>query len=241
MQHGISFDFWNTLYANGAEDQRHKLRTRYFHKILSAYGMISEEVVQNAFESSTRMFIENWRNKHRTPTTGERIRYMSEEIGIKIDNDCIEKTAAYFGEIIDIIPPQKIPAIKATISQLATDYPLAIISDTGYISGQYIRTFLENEKMLSYFQSLFFSDEHDHCKPHASVFHMTCQNLNIDCTNLVHIGDLEHTDVRGIKDIGGISIKYIGSNETARPESQADYVIDNYDELLPLINNITRS
>jgi len=164
---------------------------------------------------------------------------MSEEIGIKIDNDCVEKTAAYFGKIIDIIPPQKIPAIREAISQLVPDFPLAIISDTGYISGQYIRAFLKNEKMLPYFQSLIFSDEHDHCKPHASVFHLTCQNLNVDCTRLVHIGYLDHTDVKGIKEIGGISIKYIGSNDSAGPESQADYVIESYDELLPLIKNIT--
>ncbi len=241
MQYGISFDFWNTLYANGAEDQRHQLRILYFHKILSDYGMISEEVVQNAFKSSTRMFFEDWRNKHRTPTAIERIRYMAREIGIKIDDDCVKKTAAYFGKLIYIVPPQKIPSIKTIVSLLAADYPLAIISDTGYISGQYIRAFLKNENILSYFQSLFFSDEYDHCKPHTSVFQMTCQNLNVDCTKLVHIGDLEQTDVRGIKDIGGISIKYIGSNESAGADSEADYVIDNYDDLLSLINNITCS
>lgn len=239
MPYGISFDFWNTLYANGAEDQRQNLRIQYFHKILSGYGDISLDKIRDAFKASTRMFYDQWINKQRTPGAPERIQFMCDEIGVKLDDDHVNKSAEYFGKIIDLVPPQKIPHINNLILELTKDYPLAIISDTGYINGYYIRTFLKKEKLLSCFQSQFFSDEHDHCKPHPSVFRMTCDNLSVDCARLIHIGDLEHTDVRGIKDIGGISIKFVGSNDSTGTESQADFVIDDYKELYTVIHKIT--
>ena len=239
MQYGISFDFWNTLYANGDEEKRHRLRIQYFHTLLSEYRQISNELVQKAFQASTHMFMDEWINKQRTPRPGERILYMCEVIGISLPDDIIKKFADYFGRIIDTVPPLRIPYIDAIVPQLADNFPLAIISDTGYIDGKYIRSFLEKEKILSYFQSNIFSDEQEHCKPHASVFQMTCQNLKVNCNRLIHIGDLEHTDVRGIKDIGGISIKFTGCNDTSITDTQADYVVNNYTELLPLINKIT--
>jgi len=239
MQYGISFDFWNTLYGNGEEERRYQLRFQYFQDFLSGYGNIDREMIRNAFQESTRMFMDHWIRKQRTPRPTERVRFMCDLIGVKIDHSSIKKIAEYFGHIIDIVPPLKIPAIHDVIVRLANEYSLAIISDTGYISGNHIRTFLEKEKLLPCFQSHFFSDEHDHCKPHPSVFKLTCHNLHVDCEGLIHIGDLEHTDVRGIKDIGGISIKFTGCNDSATNDSLADYVIDTYTDLIPVIEKIT--
>jgi hypothetical protein len=49
---------------------------------------------------------------------------------------------------------------------------------------------------------------------------------------------LEHTDVKGIKDAGGISIKFTGNNINISGNSQADYTIDSYDALPHLIDKI---
>jgi putative hydrolase of the HAD superfamily len=241
MQYGISFDFWNTLYANGDEDRRRQLRVAYFHRILSKYGNFSLDIIQEAFHESTHMFMDHWINDQRTPRPSERIHFMCDLIGVKIDQKGIDNSANYFGQVIDTIPPITIPALYDTITSLAKIYSLAIISDTGYISGNHIRRFLEKEKMLSLFKSQFFSDEHDHCKPHPSVFKLTCEKLNIECKRLIHIGDLEHTDVKGIKNVGGISIKFTGSNSSTTADSKADFVIDNYQDLPAIISKITHA
>ena len=109
MQYGISFDFWNTLYGNGAEDQRHALRVQFFHNILSEYGNFSLGEIQDAFQASTRMFMDHWISQQRTPRPIERIDFMCKVIGVKIGHANIYKSANYFGQIIETIPPIKIP------------------------------------------------------------------------------------------------------------------------------------
>ncbi len=214
MNYGISFDFWNTLYGNGPESKRQKLRAGYFRKTIAKYKKYKLKTVKTAFSASTDLFIQNWRYKQRTPTPPERIQYMAK------------------------IPPQNIRSVNTIIAQLAAKYPLGIISDTGYITGEYIRDFLEKEQLLPHFHSLVFSDEQKYCKPHASVFRLTCNSLKVDCSRLIHIGDLEHTDVKGVNDAGGISIKYIGNHINTSGDSRADYTIDSYEALPHLIDKI---
>jgi putative hydrolase of the HAD superfamily len=238
MNYGISFDFWNTLYGNGTESKRQKLRVGYFRKIIANYKKYNFKTVETAFSASMDLFLQNWQNKQRTPTPSERIQYMAKILGVDLNDNEVNQISEYFGNLIFKIPPENIHSVNTIVAQLAEKYPLGIISDTGYITGEYIRGFLEKERLLPYFRSLVFSDEQKYCKPHASVFQLTCNSLKVDCSRLIHIGDLEHTDVKGIKDAGGISIKFTGNNINISGNSQADYTIDSYDALPHLIDKI---
>ena len=238
MTFGISFDFWNTLFGNGDEPARHKKRIDYFHRIVSTYIKSDYTAVENAFRESTQFFLHEWQNNYRTPTASERIRYMSKFLGVTLSNDDIKKTADYFGQLIFIIPPEKNPENIRIIKELSEKYPLGLISDTGYISGKYIRQFLIQEDLITSFSSLFFSDEHSHSKPHLSVFKSTCTALNISCSQLIHIGDLEKTDMKGASDSGGIGIKYTAWNNNKDTNSMANYTIGSYKELYEIITNI---
>ena len=241
MQYGISFDFWNTLFGNGPESHRHKLRIQYFHRIITNYKKYRYKTVAAVFDASLEFFVNEWQKKQRTPTPRERIKYMTKILAVDINDDDIDKIAHYFGNLIFQIPPQDIPSVHKVVAQLSNKYPLGIISDTGYISGIYIRRFLEKEKMLSFFQSLLFSDEQINCKPHSSVFLLTCDNLGVDPSELIHIGDLEKTDVEGAKNSGCISIKFTGIHTNPSSDSHADYIIDNYEMLPKLIDTIVNS
>jgi putative hydrolase of the HAD superfamily len=238
MNYAISFDFWNTLYGNGPESKRQKLRAGYFRKIIANYKKHNLKTIETAFSSSMELFLQNWRHKQRTPTPEERIQYMAKILRIDLNENEVNQISEYFGNLIFKIPPQNIRSVNTIIAQLAEKYPLGIISDTGYITGEYIRDFLEKEQLLPHFSSLVFSDEQKYCKPHISVFQITCKTLKVDCSRLIHIGDLEHTDVKGVKDAGGISIKYIGNNINTSGNSRADYTIDSYETLPHLIDNI---
>lgn len=239
MRFAISFDFWNTLYGTGDEPLRHKLRVAFFQKQLSAYVQTDIASLEKTFEWSRQHFLHNWIEKHTTPSTEERIRMMAKRLGVELSADETQTIAAYFGRLIHQVPPQCLDNLKDCIVELSTHYPLAIISDTGYITGKHIRRFLEEEHLLPYFTSFVFSDEHDYCKPHPSVFRRTCQNLQIKCSQLIHIGDLEHTDVKGIRACGGISIKYTGASANDREKSEADHIIKDYTMLPALIGTLT--
>jgi len=239
LNFGISFDFWNTLYGNGDEPERHKRRTEYFYNIISTYIKTDYNSIDEAFRASTEFFINEWQNNYRTPTAVERIQFMSGLLSVNLNNADIEKTADYFGKLIFTVPPSRNSYNLSIVGELAKNFPLGLISDTGYISGKYIRQFLKEQKMISYFKSLVFSDEQTHCKPHSSVFKLTCDNLKIPCSRLVHIGDLEKTDIKGIKNSGGIGIKYVGWNNNSPEKSMANYIINDYRELSKTITDIT--
>jgi putative hydrolase of the HAD superfamily len=239
LNFGISFDFWNTLYGNGDEQQRYKNRVEYFYKVISKYIKTDHRSIEKVFSASSEFFVYEWQNNLRTPTAGERIKYMSKLLSVNLSSSDITDIVNCFGKLIFSIPPQMNHQNLSIVRQLAKFYPLGIISDTGYISGKYIRQFLLEQEMISCFRSLIFSDEHSHCKPHSSVFNLTCKNLKISSSKLIHVGDLEKTDVRGAIDSGGICIKYTGWYNQVQEESQAHYVIDTYQKLSQTITKIT--
>lgn len=156
MRYAVSFDFWNTLFANGEEKKRQKLRLTYFRKVLLSHKRIKKETIEAAFDVSLQYFIEIWHDEQRTPTAVERIKYMAKILAVDLNQCEIDQVAEYFGNLIFTIPPETIDSVHKVTSELANIYPLAIISDTGYISGKFIRRFLEQEKLLTNFSSPFF-------------------------------------------------------------------------------------
>jgi len=197
--------------------------------------------IEKVFQASTTFFIYEWQNNYRTPTAPERIQYMAKLLSVKLDNEDIDKISEYFGNLIFSVPPDNTTVNLKVVRQLVENYPIGLISDTGYISGKYIREFLLKQGILSYFRSMIFSDEQKFCKPHSSVFLKTCKKLNIHSSRLIHIGDLEHTDIKGAKDFGCIGIRFTGWNNGAPESSRADQIINNYNDLFHAIENIVNS
>jgi putative hydrolase of the HAD superfamily len=235
MPNAISFDFWNTLYADGAEDQRRSIRKEYFQEIINNYGDYGPADVEHAFKAGSELFLTNWINHSKTPTTSKRIDYMARSIGIRLKEEDIQKASEFFGLMIFEIQPREIPFVKELIPKLSNKYPLGIISDTGFISGKYIRDFLQSKNLLDYFSSLIFSDEQKHSKPHPSVFLKTCENLGSTPKDLIHIGDLERTDVAGAVDLGCISVKFTGVQHDQPQKSRAQYIILDYQQLSEIV------
>ncbi len=224
----LSFDFWNTLYAPGLETERQLLRVARFSEEIEKHRSVETREIEAAFAASSEYFFTEWQINQRTPTPSERIAHMSARLGIRLDESQITGLSDYFGSLIFEIPPAEIPGIKELIARLAESYPLGIISDTGYISGKYIRRFLEKENLLSFFKSLIFSDEEKNSKPHKSLFYKTAANLGVSPGQIIHIGDLEQTDIHGAVSAGFRSIKFIGENAPPENESAADQIIASY-------------
>lgn len=238
MALAISFDFWNTLYGDGAEYQRKRERKICFQKVAGRYRKIDESETEAAFKAASDLFLNEWISFHRTPTAATRIAHMAACLDLPFDQNDSDELIQLFGNMIFTIPPAPIEGIKTVIDKLSHSFPLGIISDTGYISGKYIRRFLEQEKMLQFFQSTVFSDEHSHSKPHKSVFAKTAEALRVQISDLIHIGDLERTDIAGAKNAGCTAIKYVGVHNDASGIETPDFVLNNYAELFGLLNQI---
>ena len=87
MPRAISFDFWNTLYADGAEDKRRILRKEYFASIISSYRDLELGEIEQAFTAGSKFFLDNWINHSITPTAAERTRFMAKYLSVGLSED----------------------------------------------------------------------------------------------------------------------------------------------------------
>jgi putative hydrolase of the HAD superfamily len=234
----VSFDFWNTLYAYGSEDQRMIRRKQIFKNYVKHYRTIANKDIDKAFNISTHYFIREWKDNTRTPTAPERIELMTQYLELSISEKHITQIAEEFGRLITEIPPKEIAEAKNIVQALSQEVTLGIISDTGYIAGRHIRQFLEQDGMLGCFSSFVFSDEQKYSKPHVSVFEKTDKQLNTELTQLIHIGDLERTDIEGANSAGCRSIKFTGADKHANSTSKAQLVVQTYRELNSGLNQL---
>lgn len=241
MQTAISFDFWNTLYADGDEPLRLHKRKQLLKAEAGRIRPVSDDEIEMAFQASTALFLREWGRNKRTPVTAERLQLMCDELDIRLPDQVFNDLVRQYGEMIKTVPPMEIDNARQVVKALAEKYPLGIISDTGYISGYFIRRFLSEQNMLQHFQSQIFSDEAGVSKPHVKVFKDTAAALGVPCERLIHIGDLEKTDVRGANECGGISVRFTGVNKGSMDsESEAHYHCSSYAELPQLIEQIIR-
>ncbi len=238
MDFGISFDFWNTLFADGDEPLRREKRKQLLLKTAQKYRPAVYEEIDRAFAVATDFFITEWRNRHRTPTTIERLELIFTVLEIEISPSDINELAEKFGAMVFEIRPGSIEGVAQVLEKLSVSYPLGIISDTGYVNGKFLRGFLEQEGCLQYFRSLIFSDEVGVSKPQLQVFEQTAETLGVPIGQLVHIGDLEPTDITGANQAGAVSVLFSGANNRYANETRAQYVFDNYDRLPDILAEI---
>ena len=180
-------------------------------------------------------FLDNLINNYNTPTASERTRFMAKYLSVELSEDHVRDAVEFFGQMIFEVQPQEIDFVKEMIPTLSARYPLGIISDTGYISGKYIRKFLGQENLLKYFSSFIFSDENKYSKPHISVFNKTAKKLGISTQDLIHVGDLERTDVAGAINAGCTSIKFTGANHDIVDDGRAPYIVAKYEDFLKIL------
>jgi putative hydrolase of the HAD superfamily len=143
---------------------------------------------------------------------------------------------ARFEEGILEHPPVLIRGAREALRSLAGRYRLGIISDVGFSPGRVLKQVLADNELLDVFDSLVFSDEAGCAKPHIEVFQRTARSLSADPGAMVHIGDLERTDIIGAKQAGFKAIRFTGVTPMEEDETTiADFVTDDLTDVPKLV------
>jgi len=133
-------------------------------------------------------------------------------------------------------PPVLVEGVHEVLEQVSRSYPLGIISDVGYAPGRVLKKVLRDAGIFDAFTSLVFSDEAGQSKPHIKVFRQTARALAAAPEEIVHIGDLEHTDVAGAKGANFYAIRFAGITPLTDGEgTRADRVARHFSEIPKLI------
>jgi putative hydrolase of the HAD superfamily len=221
----ITFDFWRTLFfASAGSRERFDARVR----LIAEHTGLTPERVAPAFETVSGEFLRIHIVEQRTPHPREAIPMMSDRLGHRIDPAAGEALAEAIAGVFLTHPPGAIPGALDAVRAAAALVPVALVSDTGMTPGSPIRRLLEREGFADHIRVFAFSDEVGVAKPQAAIFHHAARGLGVPATSILHIGDLEPTDVAGALNVGAQAALFCGDNKRYAAGTRATHVFDSW-------------
>ena len=216
----ISFDFWNTLFTEqpGGFALYKANRRRLLRSTLAELGYFTDGQLDHACSLEGQSHNRIWCDEHRTVGALERLGEIIRHLGISLPDVVTAEIVTAFEEGVLEHPPVLIPGAAETLKELSKHYRLGIISDVGFSPGRVLRQVLDGAGILDLFDSLVFSDEAGRSKPHAEVFARTARELEAVPFEMVHVGDLERTDIIGAKEAGYYAIRFVGATPMVEDE-----------------------
>lgn len=180
-----------------------------------------------------------WQEEHRTLPALERVSTILSHLEVAVSEPMLATIVARFEEGILEHPPVLIEGARETLTRLAERYRLGIISDVGFSPGRVLKQVLADNDLLDVFDSLVFSDEAGRAKPHIEVFERTARSLSAEHGAMVHVGDLERTDIIGAKQAGYRAIRFVGITPMEEGETTAaDFVTDDLTDIPRLVEKL---
>jgi FMN phosphatase YigB (HAD superfamily) len=232
MLRAVTLDYWNTLFVDVRGRERQRRRSGILQEELGGEGVdTSPAAIDQALQAGYDFFERVWRSEHRTPQCAETVDAVLLDIGLHPSPGAHERIVQRFEVLMLDVPPEPVPGAEYTLRLLAERYKLAVICDTGFSPGSVLRELLARHDMLAPFDYLYFSNEHDACKPDPRAFLHTLAELGVRPPEAAHVGDLQRTDVAGAQAAGMIAVHFIGANNHDAPRSTADLVVRHFDEL----------
>ena len=89
------------------------------------------------------------------------------------------------------------------------------------------------------FTGFAFSDEVGHSKPHRSMFDSAARQLGVEISEMLHVGDRDHNDVKGPQQLGMKAILFTASRDVDKANTTADAICESFDELEAAIDQLS--
>jgi putative hydrolase of the HAD superfamily len=229
MIKAITFDYWNTLYADRNFEERLEKRIDYFWEKLRVLGKKRTKLeIQLAFERAGSKWLNLWEKESKSFTPREIVGLVLKNLNLDLPEDRISEFTIETGELTLKVPPVLIEGAKDFLKKISSKYSLGIISDTGATPGSVLKKIMEKDGIAKYFRSFVFSDEILSTKPDPKNFMKALEPLGVGPDEAVHIGDIERTDIQGAKDLGMKAILFTKVNGNGEKGSKADLVVNSY-------------
>ena len=233
MLKAITFDFWQTLYADSHENwmRRQAVRVERCHAYFRERGYACDVPdIQSALSAAYELTHVRW-HRHVGVPVAVGMKELASVLDFTLDTQEIAALVSVMGASFLASPPRQIPHVKPVLERLSAKYPLGIVSDSALTPGTFVRELMERDGILHCFQAFTFSDETAHTKPEVAQFHATLAQLGAEPAEAVHIGDIFRTDIVGAKNAGMKAIRFCGFNRSERNDTLSDAVVDDYREL----------
>lgn len=227
----ITFDFWGTLFrdANGTERHQHRVAA------LVRMAGLEETVADTTLRDIMAFFLQMHIETQHTLTPRDAVQLACARHGVVLADQDAYQLAEIFGNAILEFPPCPIENALTAVKAAAEQFPVGLISDTGFSPGRNLRVLLEKEGFLSYFDALTFSDETGVAKPQPFMFESTAATLGVAPYELLHIGDLEPTDIVGAHQVHSLAGLFTAVNDRYAVTSRADMILPTWERFIELL------
>ncbi|HNR30712.1 MAG TPA: HAD family hydrolase [Candidatus Hydrogenedentes bacterium] len=233
----ITFDFWRTLFRDSDGELRNELRVRAF---MDASGA-PEDAVRRAFEVWPAEFARVHMEEQRTLTPHDAVRMVCETLDVRLAQEAADTVARAFSEAILEYPAVPIDGALEAVRAAAARVPVAVISDTAISTGRCLRQLLKRFDFATSFATTTFSDEVGVSKPQRAMFERTASALGVEPAALLHIGDLEPTDVVGVHGVGGTAGLFTADNARFLGNTQAEYTFTTWGEFIDRLPELVQT
>ena len=241
MFKAITFDFWQTLYADSEKNwrKRQAIRVKRCHAYLNSRGYACTlGDVAFGLEEAYNLVMSLW-HQHKGISVKRCMQRFAEVLELRLESVDLDELIACLGAAFLEAPPRMIAHVKPVVSRLSEKYPLGIISDSALTPGSFARQLMARDGILQCFRAFTFSDETAYTKPQVVQFHSTLTKLHAEPAESVHIGDIFRTDIVGAKNAGMKAIRFSGFNKGEGDDTLSDAVVDDYRELETAITGLS--
>ena len=240
MLKAITFDFWQTLYADSDKNwrKRQAIRVKRCHAYLESRGYTCTLAdVEYGLEAAYNLVSSLW-HQHKGISVKRCMQRFAEVLEIRLEEVDLDQLIENLGAAFLETPPIMIAHVKPVVSRLSENYPLGIISDSALTPGSFVRKLMARDGILQFFTAFTFSDETYYTKPQVVQFHSTLAALNAEPAEALHIGDIFRTDIVGAKNAGMKAIRFAGFNKGEGNDTLSDAVVDDYRKLETVITEL---
>lgn len=244
----ITFDLWDTIMSDESDEPKRlaqglksKPDTRHdlVAEALNRHAPITNEELTIAYKVVNAAFVKCWQGHAITWTARERLEVLLNGLGRTLPDQELDTLANAMMGMEIAIPPDPIDGALSAIAELASRYKLCILSDTIITSGEGLRQVLDSHDLKTHFSGFAFSDEVGHAKPHPDMFEAARRQMGVEFSEMVHIGDRDHNDIKGAQAMGMRAILFTAKRDVDAAITSADAICTSHAELPSVVDGLS--
>jgi len=200
MLRALTLDYWDTLYDGATEGVRLAKRSTAIRELVAALGREMPDAEWNALYRASGEEAERWWHAQKGYVAADRIRWMLDhlELSCEVSDPRMAAVVRLVDDALLDHPPPLLPGAAEAVRTFAeAGLRLAIISDTGFASGEAQTEILRRDGLAECFDPIVYSCDVGHPKPHPVPFRVALDALGLPAHEVLHVGDIERTDVAG--------------------------------------------
>jgi putative hydrolase of the HAD superfamily len=242
----LTFDLWDTIIHDDSDEpkraaaglpSKREERRRLVWQALDQQAPLPFQEVLLAYNTADAAFNKAWKELHVTWPIEQRLDLILQGLGRSKPPGWDAVVDAHQRMEITIAP-DAIPGCAKALEELSAQFPLAIVSDAIVSPGWALRDLLELHGLKRFFSAFAFSDEVGRSKPDRAMFHSAAEQLGVPLTNLLHVGDRDHNDVRGPHALGMRAVLFTATRDVDATHTRADAICSSWNDLPAVIRRL---